>query len=254
MERLGRHSERMKRLRRLARRREPGMVVVDGRRIVEDLHRWGVPLEELYLEESVALSPRGARLAGEARSAWVVADGALEGIAPTRHPQGVLALVTEPEAVSWTAGPGLGVVLDRLQDPGNVGAVVRCAAALGARAVFLTPGCADPFAPAAVRGSAGAVFRLVPRTGVPAVEAAAAVREAGGEVWATGPGGVPVASWAPRDPCLLLLGSEGSGVDPALAEMADGTVTIPLDRDVESLNVAVAAGILLQRYRQLHGT
>jgi len=254
VERLGRHGERMKRLRRLARRRESGLVVVDGRRIVEDLHRWSVPLEELYLEETLALSPAGTRLAAAAHGAWVVADGALEGIAPTRHPQGVLAVVTEPEAVSWTAGRGPGVVLDRVQDPGNVGAVVRCAAALGARAVFLTPGCADPFAPAAVRGSAGAVFRLVPCTGVPAVEAAAAVREAGGEVWAAAPGGVPLEAWTPRDPSLLLLGSEGQGLDPALVEAADGTVTIPLERGVESLNVAVAAGILLQRYRQLHGT
>ncbi len=250
MERLGRHGARMKRLRRLVRKREPGLVVVDGLRIVEDLVRWNIPVAELYLEERMASSPAGSRLASRADGCWTVADGALEGIAPTRHPQGVLAVVEEPEPAPWPAEAGTAVLLDGVQDPGNVGAIVRCAAGLGAGAVLLTPGCADPFAPAAVRGSAGSVFRLVPHVGVAAPAAVARIRERGGEVWVAGGEGTPVESWKGGDPVLLVLGSEGAGVGSSLADLADGTVTIPLERDVESLNVAVAAGILLERRRR----
>jgi TrmH family RNA methyltransferase len=75
------------------------------------------------------------------------------------------------------------------------------------------------------------------------------VRGSGGEVWATGSAGAPCAGWSPRRPTLLLIGAEGGGLEPGVRAAADGTVTIPLSRGVESLNVAVAAGILLERLR-----
>jgi TrmH family RNA methyltransferase len=68
-------------------------------------------------------------------------------------------------------------------------------------------------------------------------------------VWASGAKGTPISLWRPPEPCLLLLGAEGAGLTPEVAELADGTVTIAMNRDVESLNVAVAAGSLLQHLR-----
>jgi len=246
---LGRHSEKLRELRRWVRNRPAGKVVVDGRRLVEDLVRWGVPVRELFLSSGAAEALAGETWLSEVDRVWVVADSVMEGISPTRHPQGVLAIAEEPAWAPWNGGWGCAVYLERVQEPGNVGAVVRSAAALGAAAVLLSAGCADPFSPAAVRGSAGAVFRVPIERDLSPQGAAARVGEAGGSAWATGSTGVPLALWRPSFPVLLMFGSEGSGLSPEASELAGGSVTVPLERDMDSLNVAVAAGILLQSLR-----
>jgi len=246
MERLGKHSSRIKELRKRVRDRRQGEVVVDGRRLVADLIRWGIPIRELYVETDAEPDPE-ALLVAEA--AWSVDGKVLDGISPTRHPQGVLAVVAEPSAPPWQAWDGAALYLEGVQDPGNVGAIIRSSAALGAAAVLLSPRCADPFHPAAVRGSAGTVFRLPVEREVSLVAAAHRMRIAGGELWATGIEGTPIDDWRPTQPLLLLLGAEGAGLTGPGLEAAEGTVAIPLDREVDSLNVAVAAGILLHHLR-----
>ncbi len=243
VERLGRSNRRVQRLRRAVKERPQGLVVVDGRRLVEDLIRWGVELTELYVAESMADTAAGWA-AAEGERVFLLADEVLSGLAPTRHPQGVLAVAPEPRWPRWRP-EGLVLGLDEVQEPGNVGAIVRSAAAMGAASVLLGPGCADPFHPAAVRGSAGGVFRVPVYPGRDLGEAMGAVRKAGGSVWAAGAGGISAREWRPRRPSLLLLGSEGRGLSPRLARAADGVVGVPLLRRMDSLNVAVAAGILL---------
>lgn len=246
MEKLGRHGARLKDLRRRVKRRPENQVIVDGRRLVADVVRWGVPVLELYLAEGVEPDPEIVAAAGEV---YTLDQSVLDGLAPTRHPQGVLAVVADPRLPPWPVREGVALWLDTVQDPGNLGAIVRSAAALGARAVLLSPGCADPFHHAAVRGSAGAVFRLPISREVSAARVAERMSEAGGEVWAAGPGGTPIERWNPGNPTVLLLGAEGAGLSREAMSVATGEVTIPLDREIESLNVAVAAGILLERLR-----
>jgi RNA methyltransferase, TrmH family len=136
--------------------------------------------------------------------------------------------------------------LDRLQDPGNLGGVIRSAAALGASGIACSPGCADPFSPRAIRASAAQSLLLPVATEVAFRPLAAAFRKRGGEVAATaGTGGKPIAAWRPRLPLLLALGNEGAGLAEEILDGSDTRLTIPLSRNVESLNVAVAAGIIL---------
>jgi TrmH family RNA methyltransferase len=246
MERLGKHNQRLKELRRRARERRDGEVVVDGRRLIADLVRWDVPIRELYVAAGIDLD-RPVRAVSE--RVWEVEASVLTEVAPTRHPQGVLAVVDEPSWPPWSARSGVALWLEGVQDPGNLGAIVRAAAGLGARAVLLSPGCADPFGPLAVRGSAGAVFRIPVAREVPGLRAIERVRAHSGEAWATAAEGAAVTGWRPADPTLLLLGAEGRGLSAEVAALADGTVAIPLDRDLDSLNVAVAAGILLEQLR-----
>jgi TrmH family RNA methyltransferase len=246
MEKLGKHGARLKDLRRRVKRRPDGQVIVDGRRLVADVVRWGVPVFELYLAEGLDPDPEIAAAAGEV---YTLDAEVLDELAPTKHPQGVLAVVADPRRPPWPAREGVALWLDTVQDPGNLGAIVRSAAALGARAVLLSPGCADPFHHAAVRGSAGAVFRLPVTRDVPAARVAERMSAASGEVWAAGPGGIPLDRWQPSRPLVLLLGAEGAGLSPEAMAVATGEVTIPLEREIESLNVAVAAGILLERLR-----
>jgi len=214
-----------------------------------DLVRWEVPIRELYLTPEIASDTAVATWVVAANSVFELEASVLHELAPTRTPQGVLAVVEEPRWPPWAARRGVALWLDRVQDPGNLGAIVRAAAGLGAAAVLLSPDCADPFGPFAVRGSAGAVFRVPLEREVTAAGAAERVRAAGGEVWATGAEGRPMEGWRPAEPCLLLIGAEGSGLGSEATDLADGSVIIPLGRDVESLNVAVATGILLQHLR-----
>ncbi len=250
---LGRQARRTKALRQRIRHRRAGEVVVDGLRVIADLVRWGLPLSELYVADSLSTTAEVSALVETATTAWRLPDAVLSSIAPTRHPQGVLAVVAEPQPAPWAPATGPTLFLDRVQDPGNVGAIVRCATALGACSVLLSVGCADPFHPAAVRGAAGAVLQLPLYREMPITAAAAQIVAGGGQVWAAAVDGVPVDDWLPVAPVLLLLGAEGSGVSEPALFTASGQVAVPLERGVESLNVAVAAGILLQELRRPRG-
>jgi TrmH family RNA methyltransferase len=250
IESLGRHGARVKDLRRRVRQRRDGEVIVDGRRLVTDLVRWQVPIRELYLTAELAKDPAAAPWIAAATAAFELEASVLADLAPTRSPQGVMVVAEEPRWPRWQARGGTALWLERVQDPGNLGAIVRAAAGLGAAVVLLSPDCADPYGPAAVRGAAGAVFRLPVERAVPVAAAVERVRAAGGEVWATGGRGRPLAGWQPAEPRLLLLGAEGAGLSAEASDLADGELTIPLERGIESLNVAVAAGILLQHLRR----
>jgi len=174
-----------------------------------------------------------------------VADSTLRSLTDAEHPQGLLAIVgCEPRALTVVDGADLVVVLDGLGDPGNVGAVVRTAVAVGAGAVVTTVGTADPTHPRAVRGSAGAVFA------VPIV----VDQDAEDVVTALGRAGLPrVVADAAGDPTLpgplgrfaLVVGGEAHGPSQKLLDGADHVVALAMAPPVESLNVAVAAGVML---------
>jgi len=247
MEHLGRHSPRLKELRRRVRDRRPGEVVVDGPRLIADLVRWRAPVRELYVTDGFDTE---SPIVAAAERVWLVERSVLDAIAPTRHPQGLLAVVDEPEPSAWSAAGGIAVYLEGVQDPGNLGAIVRSTAALGCEAVLMAEGCSDPYHPSAVRASAGGVLRIPVERDVVVDDAARRIRKAAGEIWATGAAGVEIGSWRPKPPTLILLGSEGAGLTEAAIAAADGVVTIPVENGIDSLNVAVAAGILLQELRR----
>ncbi|MEP0774037.1 MAG: RNA methyltransferase [Acidobacteriota bacterium] len=244
---LGRHNPRLAALREVVRHGRPGVALVDGRKLVLDLARAGVPPDLLLLTPAtlgvLEECPPLASLVA-AGKVFAVAEEVMQRLAPSRHPQGVLGLFPVPRR----ALPPHGVVvyLDRVQDPTNVGAIVRCAAALGATGVACSPGCADPFTPRAIRAAAGQTLLFPVATDADFAALASATRARTGQTAAlAGAGGIPLGSWRARLPLLLVLGNEGAGLDPLVARGCDVLLTIPLGNSVESLNVAVAAGITL---------
>ena len=244
---LGRHNPRLLRIRRIIQRQEPDLTVADGLKLVADLAASGVPIVELFtiperLDE-VRQSPQ-LRAVCDGGRAYLLDPATAANLAPTRQPQGVMAVVTVPSV--HLGAEGVVVYLDGLQDPGNVGSVIRCAAAFGAAGVACSPECADPFSPRALRASAGQAL-LLPVEADAAFEALAeATRVAGGEVAGTAlQGGVLLARWRPRVPLLLALGNEGRGLSEEVRAACRRHVTVPLTGGVESLNVAVTAGVIL---------
>jgi TrmH family RNA methyltransferase len=175
----------------------------------------------------------------------------LEQALTTESPQPIAALIEPPD---WTWAhllpPGkhsaaLLVLLAGIQDPGNLGTILRSAEAFGADGIVCLHGTVNPWNPKAVRASAGSVFR-VPLLNVSEEDALANLREAGVRILTTTVQGAQPAELADLSgPVALLIGNEGNGVPADLAIKADASVTIPCPGPVESLNAAVAASVLL---------
>ena len=171
-------------------------------------------------------------------------------LAPVESATGILALIDIPAPRSANPCREFVVMLDRIQDPGNVGAIIRSAAAAGADMVLTCPQCADPWSPRALRGAMGGTFSVRIDTNVDLVQHAD--RFEGVVVATAGRGGLPPSDVDLTGPVALLLGSEGVGLGEKLRAKAQVTVTIPLARAIESLNVAAAAAVVMfERVRQL---
>lgn len=163
-------------------------------------------------------------------------------VSDTKHPQNILGLFERPRSSSaaiLSRNDTVAVALDGVQDPGNVGTIVRLAAAFDASGVLLLPGCADPFGPKAIRSSAGAILN-VPVAAITADELVSS-RVPLFAADATGKSIEP-----PSSNAVLVFGNEGAGVSAALLRHAT-PIAIPMSGRVESLNVASSAAILLSR-------
>ncbi len=181
----------------------------------------------------------------------------LDSVLATETPQPVAALL-EPPQWNWNdlcgqqnAGNALLVVLAGLQDPGNLGTIVRSAEAFGAGGLVTLPGTASPWNPKAVRASAGSVFRL-PLLAADPEDCFQHLRQAGVRVLTTAVTGADAADRLNLAlPVALIIGNEGNGVPPEIAAHADAAITIPCPGPVESLNASVAASILLYEAARL---
>lgn len=186
----------------------------------------------------------GPELASRLRDhpAVELGEAAFRAISDTETPQGIGAVFPIDLADLSTMGDGLLLVVDGLQDPGNLGTIVRSAVGSGVVGALAVRGGADPFGPKAVRAAAGALFRLP--IGRPSdAELRAAL--SGRAVWLAEAGGQPYdgVDWARRS--ALVIGSEAAGASPELRRLATGSVGIQLSGGLESLNAGVAASILL---------
>ncbi len=236
-------------------RERRGLALAEGVRLVEEALAAGIPIRGAAVAPGLEGTPRGTALKSALERAGVrletVSEAELEVLADTDQPQGVVAVI-EPRA--WrledlTPEPGRPVVvLDAVQDPGNVGTILRTTLGLGGAGVVALKGTADLHNAKVVRGSMGALFRL-PAVAADAPDYLAWAKGAGVETWVTAVDGEPLGQSAdagrPRPRVALVLGNEGAGVGAALSAAAQRRVAIPLAPGAESLNVAVAAGILL---------
>jgi TrmH family RNA methyltransferase len=227
-----------------------GLAGIEGPNLLEEARRAGLRVACVFvaqgaehLLEELALPPQTDVL--------LVPRELLDSALSTEAPQPVAALV-EPPNWNWAgifpspakAAP-LVLVLAGLQDPGNLGTILRSAEAFGATGVLSLPGTVSAWNPKAVRASAGSVFRL-PLLSVNVADCFAHLRNANIKIWTTAVNGAQPANQIDlASPVALLIGNEGNGVPAALAAQADEAVTIPCPGPVESLNAAAAASILL---------
>ncbi|MDT8435474.1 MAG: RNA methyltransferase [Gemmatimonadota bacterium] len=238
-------------LRRRTRRREQGLFLAEGARVVGDLLAAGLAVRlGLYTEAAAGdpdVAPLLDRLREVAAGTERVSEADLAGLADTVTPQGVLVAAEIPRR-SWEDLRGRRLlVLDGVQDPGNLGTLVRTAEALGADGVLVLPGTTDPWGPKAVRAAAGSSFRL-PLLEPETDAALDGLRRRGVPLWAADADGEPVRRDDPPPRAVALaLGNEGAGLSAAVRAAADRTVAIAQAGGAESLNVAVAGALLMDR-------
>lgn len=221
----------------LAARKDKSMMLLEGRRIVMDALARGM------IPEMAAVTPEYRETHGPVDIPYItLAEGLFARVADTKTPQGILALFPIPWApLEKIIRHEKIIILDGLQDPGNVGTIIRTAEAFGFQAVAVTEDTASPFSAKAVRSSMGSSLGVD----------IAKMRKVDA-------GGLPhrIVSLAPlgsskltgdlfEGKCAICLGQEGSGVSPEILAISYATVFIPMKGNVESLNVSVAAGIVL---------
>jgi RNA methyltransferase, TrmH family len=238
---------------------EPDVMLLEGPRLIAEALASGVTLDVAAVAESslAAAEPLLERLEDAGASLHVLSDPLLASLSELETSQGVLALAKRPsfEPAAIFRGTPLVLVAVGIQNPGNLGGLLRTAEAAGATGAWLTEGCADPYSWKSLRGSMGSAFRLplerhvaegdlVPRLRARRVQLLAAAADA--------PTRYDAVDW--RAPSALVVGSEGAGLPASLLRAADARVSIPIAPPVESLNVGVAAGILLfEAARQRRG-
>ncbi len=234
----------LRRLKTAAGRREQGAFLLDGAKLVRDALAAGAPVREVF-----AVEP------SEFPGAVQISAADAERLSDARTPQGVFALVDDCTCGAAEAIAGLDpgspfriVALDGIQDPGNAGAIIRSAAAFDCDAVLFGPDCADPTHPRVTRGATGAWFAIGIWRSAELGCDLARLASAGAEIVAAAADGEPFAGIGERS--VWVFGNEGAGISAALEPLIDQRVGVPLARRVESLNVAVAAGILLSRARE----
>jgi RNA methyltransferase, TrmH family len=252
----GRHNPRLKELRQAFRRGElttEGECAIDGVKLVEEAIRSGQRLGGMFFSESAR--PLAEKLLPQINARveiLLLPDSLFNSIVPSDAPQGVAALV-KVRAVPAShlldhceVGPI--VVAAGLQDPGNLGTVLRSAEAFGAAGMFFTEGTVSPYNSKVLRGSAGSIFR-VPVVQISSPELIQLLRQRGIRMVATSSHKgtpLPQATWTL--PLAIFIGNEGAGLPRELLHQMDETLTIPQAAQVESLNAGVAASIVLYEW------
>jgi TrmH family RNA methyltransferase len=238
-------------------RQSEGVFVAEGAKLIEVALQSGRTIESLYIapegRDNAAVARLVSQLEADGGRVFDLAPGVMDRVADTITPQPVCAVVAAVDVTiaeilarpGSTDTPRLWLVCVDVRDPGNLGAVLRIAAASGVSGVVACAGSVDPYNPKTVRASAGAVFHVPLVKGSEPSAALAALREAG--FWLLGTtvaGGADYLEANFDGDVALVLGNEASGLSHDLDMVLDGAVTIPMADGTESLNVAMTAAVL----------
>ena len=227
--------------------REPSLIFIEGIRLLNEASRSGLKFQYILTSSDVSDSLEFAGLPVPTRSfSLKVASRLFDSLADTASSQGVIAIAAKPTYSINDLPEGITVLLNRVNNPSNLGAVVRTAEAAGVAGLITTKGSADIFSPKALRASMGSTFRLPIVERLTLEEAIEWARERGLVSTAadvSGKKSYTEVDW--KIPRLVVFGSEAHGLDERELSLVDEKVIIPLENEVESLNLAVSSGILL---------
>jgi len=228
-----------------AERRRRGLTVIEGAHLVQACLDAGHAVAQLFVSRSAADSHRAIVERARERSAVLVelADPLFDAVSGVESPAGVLAVVATPTGRAVPPSAGFCLALEDLQDPGNVGTLLRSAAAAGVEHVLLSPTCAFAWSPKVLRAGQGAHFAVNIVEGADLAAFAASFRGTTVALCGDAKGSIYDADL--RGPVAFLVGNEGAGLSPDLKRAAKLRVRIPMPGRAESLNAGVAGSIAL---------
>jgi TrmH family RNA methyltransferase len=242
--------------------REEGFYLAEGIRLLEEASHSPALIRQVFYSPRCEKNPRGVRLIKSLAQAGCpmvsISATIADAISETEHPQGILAImrrVEVPEEEILSRPNFLGLLLHHIQDPGNIGSILRVAEASGVTGVLFSREGVDPFHSKVVRSSMGSLFRLPMATIRDSLDGLFSLcRQMGIQIVATAVGVKGFYDEIDyRVPTLLILGQEGAGLPGEVAGRADRSVSIPMKPPVDSLNVATAAGIILYEAARQRG-
>ncbi|NJN39137.1 MAG: RNA methyltransferase [Acaryochloridaceae cyanobacterium CSU_3_4] len=246
--------KQMRKLQQAKYRHQQGQFLLEGTHLVQEACKAGWLLDVVcytpawqakYLELSHNISHPKNRT-------FLVTEQVLQSVATTVHPDGVVAVAqSHPRTTAPLSLAHLGLVLETIQDPGNLGTLIRTAVATQVEGLLCNHNSVDLESPKVLRASAGAWFHLPMRTTAHLVDELCAYQQQGMQIVATVPE-APQTYWQVdyHPPTLILIGNEGAGLSTLLLGLADHQVSIPIAAGVESLNAAIAAALLLYEVRR----
>ncbi|WP_153131013.1 TrmH family RNA methyltransferase [Dechloromonas hortensis] len=223
-------------------RRKTGKTLLDGVHLVEAYEAAFGAVETLVVAESALAGGEVARFV-EGRDAVLLADVLMRELGLVDTPSGLLAVAAMPDSFAAVDLEKEAILLDGVQDPGNVGTLLRTAAAAGIKQALLAPGCAAAWSPKVLRAGQGAHFALAIHEDADLAGFMAAYRGTTAVTCLDGSTSLYEADW--QGPLAWVFGAEGQGVSPALIAAARLRIRIPMPGAVESLNVAAAAAVCL---------
>ena len=236
--------QRLRDLKNARARREQGLFLVEGEVMIREALACGLRLGEAAAEEGC--TDFAAELEAAGHRVSIVPRNLLESICDTKTPQGVCASFEVPAPLALHELPDRIVALDGVQDPGNVGTIWRTADAAGFQALLLGAGGADPLSPKVQRAAMGSGFRVKYALADPLADALMELRRRGWHVIASDLSGEDFyARGELGERIVLVIGNEARGISEAVREAADVRVKLPMRGGAESLNAAVAAGIMM---------
>jgi RNA methyltransferase, TrmH family len=234
-------------------RRLSGTILLDGIHLIESyIQRFTGRGLRLFIQESKHQSPEIAALIALGQDAVLLDDKLFERVALVQSPAGILAVALQPEVTAAGQANSFQVLLEAIQDPGNLGAILRSAAAAGASAAHLSSDCADPWSPKALRGGMGAQFVIPTHHHADVVSAACGLGIR--LVACTADAQVSLFDADLSGSLCFIIGAEGAGISMQLRERAHQLLRIPMREGIESLNAAAAASVIFyERFRQTRG-
>ncbi len=227
-------------------RKRAGLFLLEGKRALQEAFAAKIPMESIFFTQLPEDWPENPETVN--RPYYHVTEAVLKKITDTEDPQGVAAVLplTYPALVDLHVEEGVVLVLDQIRDPGNLGTLIRTADAMGASAVLLMKNTTDLYNPKVVRATMGSLFHLPICCEVDEDALRSFCQKEKISLWATSLVGAKDITTLPYPEKLaLVLGSEAAGVSETLLQQADQKVKIPMYGKAESLNVAVAGGMLL---------
>ena len=224
--------------------------IIEGHRLIEEAFRAKTKFDGIWCTEEYAKKNRELLTAlKRAQNKWeTTSNKSLSQVCDSQNNQGIIALLDLPEPAQFKIVNSPILLLDNISDPGNMGTILRTAEWFGVKNIIFSPKCVDPYNSKVIRSAMGAHFHLNQMVHDNLIQIIPQLKNEGFSIIGAELDGASITEFPPPQKWALVLGSEAHGLSPHIKSLLDESVTIPKSGNIESLNVAVASGVILNSF------